>query len=325
MTAMPALGISIATFSGIPYADYVAIAREAEDAGFAALLSPEGNNDVLLCLHAAAKATTRIKLASFIANIYYREPVLCAAAAEMLQTESNGRFILGLGTSHRPALDALGIERGDSRARLRHYVEVVRRGLGGEPVSRTGMRLRASATPVPIHFGALVKETARLAGEIADGLMLYVAAPERMRMMIDAARAEAERHGRKPSEVSIVTAFPIFLADDRKRALDAARRGLAFYVTLPFYNRVIANAGFETEARAVASAISRGNFAEAAASMSDRLVDWLAAAGPVEHCLERLAQYRALNPDLAVIAPNAVGEDYAAAVRRAIKVFSRAM
>ncbi|MGH9576940.1 MAG: LLM class flavin-dependent oxidoreductase, partial [Terriglobales bacterium] len=119
---MAKLAISISTFSGIPYADYVRLAGEAEDAGFAAVMSPEGNNDVLMCLLDVAKATSRIKIASFIANIYYREPVLCAAAAEMLQTESNGRFILGLGTSQRPALAALGVNRGDSRARLRRYV-----------------------------------------------------------------------------------------------------------------------------------------------------------------------------------------------------------
>ncbi|MGH7949289.1 MAG: LLM class flavin-dependent oxidoreductase [Candidatus Binataceae bacterium] len=322
---MAKLGISISTFSGIPYADYVRLACEAEDAGFTAVMSPEGNNDVLMCLHDVAKATACIKIASFIANIYYREPVLCAAAAEMLQTESNGRFILGLGTSHRPALDALGIDRGDSRTRLRHYVDVIRRGNGGEPVSRMGMRLRKVATPVPIHFGALVKETARLAGEIADGLMLYIAPPDRMRMMIDAARSEAVRHNRKASDFSIVTGFPVFLADDRKRALDAARRGLFFYVTLPFYNRVIAKAGFETEAAAIASATARGDFAGAVTAMSDRLVDWLAAVGPAEHCLERLAQYRALDPDLVAIAPNPVGEDYAAGVRRAIMTFAKAI
>ncbi|MGH7864151.1 MAG: hypothetical protein ACREQB_04120, partial [Candidatus Binataceae bacterium] len=95
--------------------------------------------------------------------------------------------------------------------------------------------------------------------------------------------------------------------------------------TLPFYNRVIAKAGFQTEAGAVASAASRGDFTGAAAAMSDRLIDWLAAAGTAEHCLERLARYRALNPDLVTIAPNPVGEDYADSVRRAIKTFATAI
>jgi len=318
------LGISIATLSGIPYADYVRLACEAEDAGFAAVMSPESNNDVLMCLHAVAKATSRIKLASFIANVYYREPVLCAAAAEMLQTESDGRFILGLGSGPPQTLAGLGIERGNARDRLRRYVEVIRRAHRGEPLAATGIRVRAPAMPVPIHFGALVKETARLAGEIADGVMLYIAPPDRMRMMIDTTRAQAQRHGRTASDVSITTGFPVFLAHDRKSGLEAARRGLFFYVTLPFYNRVIARAGFEAEVSAIASATSRGDFAGAVAAMSDRLVDWLAAAGSAEYCLERLAQYRALEPDFVVIAPNPVGEDYPAAVRRAIKLFSPA-
>jgi alkanesulfonate monooxygenase SsuD/methylene tetrahydromethanopterin reductase-like flavin-dependent oxidoreductase (luciferase family) len=318
------LGISISTFSGLSYADYAALAREAEDAGFDAVLSPEGNNDVLMCLYAAAKATRRATLASFIANIYYREPVLCAAAAEMLQSESGGRFILGLGTSHPTALDAIGVARGDARARLRACVDVVRRMNAGEPVSARGMRLRKPKTPVPIHVGALVKETARLAGEIADGVMLYLASPERMRELAETARAEAAVHGRQPGALAIVAACPVFLSDSRARALDAARRALWFFVSLPFYNRVLARAGFEREARSVADAASRGDHAAAAGSMSERLIDWLAAVGPAEHCLERFAEYRALAPDLFVIAPNPVAEDYAGAVRSAIRSLSRA-
>ena len=170
MTGVAALGLSISTFSGLPYEDFVGLAREAEDAGFDGVFIPEGPNDVMMCCFALAHSTSRIKIATWIANIYFREAVLAAASAEMLQSVSRGRFIFGLGVSHRPALEGLGIDMGDARKRLRKYVEVVRKGHKGEPVSALGMRLRIPPAAVPIHFGALVKQTAQLAGELAAAL-----------------------------------------------------------------------------------------------------------------------------------------------------------
>jgi alkanesulfonate monooxygenase SsuD/methylene tetrahydromethanopterin reductase-like flavin-dependent oxidoreductase (luciferase family) len=65
-------------------------------------------------------------------NIYLREPALCAIAAEMVQEAANGRFILGLGVSHRPALEARGIEMGNARDRLRRDAEMIRKAFRGE-------------------------------------------------------------------------------------------------------------------------------------------------------------------------------------------------
>ena len=320
---MSNLGISISPFSGMRYHDFVTLAREAEDAGFEGVFVPEGPNDVMMCCYAIAKATSRITIGSWIANVYFREPVLCAASAEMIQSESNGRFVLGLGVSHRPALSGLGIEMGNPRERLRKYVEVIRKGHRGEPVSSIGMRLRKTSTPVPIYFGALVKETAVLGGELADGLMLYLAWPERMRLEIDAAVTEAARHGRPRESLRITMGIPTFLDDDRERALNAARRGLAFYLALPFYNRILARNGFEAEARGVADGFASRNMESAAASVSDRLIDAIAIAGPVSRCLERIEVYRAAGADLPIVVPNVVHDDYVNAVRRTIAVLAK--
>ena len=85
------------------------IAREAEDAGFSAVLSPEGGNDGLLSCFAMAQATKRIHIGTAIAIIYNRQPTLCAAAAVMVQEASAGRLVLGIGVGHRPVLESMGI------------------------------------------------------------------------------------------------------------------------------------------------------------------------------------------------------------------------
>lgn len=324
---MPGLGVTIRPTATASYREFAVLAKEIEDAGAAGVFVPEAiANDALLSCLAIARETRRIKIASWIANIYLREPALCAAGAAMVQEESAGRFILGLGVSHRPALGGLGIEMGNARDKLRGYTTTIRRLLAGEPLSPTfALRIRKPATPLPIYFAALAKETARLAGEIGDGVMLYLCSPERARESASAAREVAARHGRKPADVAVTVGMPVYLHDDRATALKAARTGLAFYASLPFYNRLLARSGFENEAGTVMAAAQKGDTAGARAAMTDQMIDSVALVGPAAHCLERLAAYRAAGAELPVIVPNSVGEDYAAGVRRTLKAFAKAI
>ena len=184
--------------SGIPHPDFLQLAREIEGAGFSGVFIPEANNDALMCSYAVAGATKRVAIGSWIVNIYLREPTLCAAAAEMVQDAADGRFILGLGVSHRPALQARGIEMGNARDRLRRDTTVIRATLSGE-TAMFGMKFRQPKKAHSIYYAALALETARLGGELADGLMLCT--PERMRKSIEVAHETAKQHGRKPSDI----------------------------------------------------------------------------------------------------------------------------
>jgi len=185
------------------------------------------------------------------------------------------------------------------------------------------MRLRPAS--IPIYFGTLTKQTAKLAGELADGIMLYLASPDRIKSEIELCLGEAARHGRNPYAIKTTVGLPAFVDADLARAREAARRSLYFFAGLPFYNRILARAGFEAEARALADALMRRDFPAAIASISDRLIDWLALAGPAERCIERIAQYRASGAELPIVVPNVVSGDYANTVRNAIAVFSRSI
>src|SRR5713101_2948778 len=205
---MTACGVSISPFSGIPYSELVQLAREAEEARFSGVYVPEASNDALMCSYAIARDTRRIQIGTWIVNIYLREPTLCAAATEMVQDAADGRFILGLGVSHRPALEARGIEMGNARVRLRRDTEIIRKTLAGETMM-FGMKFRQPKKLVPIYYAALALETARLGGELADGLMLYLCTPERTRRSAEVAHEEARKHGRKPSAVTITVGLPV--------------------------------------------------------------------------------------------------------------------
>jgi alkanesulfonate monooxygenase SsuD/methylene tetrahydromethanopterin reductase-like flavin-dependent oxidoreductase (luciferase family) len=319
---MAACGFSLSTISGISYDEFVQLARETEDAGFSGVFIPEAVNDALMCSYAVAKATRRVQIGTWIVNIYLRDPGLCAAAAEMVQDAADGRFVLGLGVSHRPALEARGIEMGNARDRLRRDTVALRKTFSGE-ASMFGMKFRAPKKPIPIYYAALALQTARLGGELADGLMLYLCTPERMRQSIEASREVAREHGRKPSDVVMTVGLPVFLHDDLKRAYAAAQRGLSFYAALPFYNRLIARSGFENAANTIMEAAKRGDANAMSAAVTEPMVDALALVGPPSRCIERLEQYRKLGAELPIIVPNPINEDYASCVRQLLKVFAK--
>ena len=305
-----------------PYSGFVQLARETEDAGYAGVFIPEALNDALMCSFAVANATKRVNIATWIVNIYLREPALCAISAEMVQEAAGGRFVLGLGVSHRPALEARGIDMGNARTRLRHDTETIRKAFRGE-LEMFGMKFPSPSRPIPIYFAALALETSKLAGELADGLMLYMCPPERMRKSIDAANQVAKDTGRPKDSLTMTCGIPVFLHDDLKTAYDAARRGLSFYGALPFYNRIMARSGFAEPAARIMEAAQRRDTAAMAAAITNELIDAVALAGPASRCIERLAAYREQGADVVVLAPNAVNEDYASAVRRIHKAFAK--
>jgi alkanesulfonate monooxygenase SsuD/methylene tetrahydromethanopterin reductase-like flavin-dependent oxidoreductase (luciferase family) len=302
--------------------EFVQLARETEDAGFGGVYIPEAVNDALMCSLSVANATKRITVATWIVNIYLRDPALCAIAAETVQEAAQGRFILGLGVSHRPALEARGIEMGNARDRLRHDTEIIQKALRGE-LEIFGRKFPTPSHPIPIYFAALAMETSKLAGEMADGVMLYMCPPQRMRKSMDAANEVAKQRGRAPGSLTMTCGVPVFLHDDLKVAYEAARRGLAFYGAMPFYNRIMANSGFAEAAAKIMEALKRRDSNAMVAAVTNELADSVALIGPASRCTERLAAYSEQGADVLILAPNAVNEDYPTAVRRIHKEFAK--
>src|SRR5262245_55440272 len=85
------------------------VAREAEAAGFDAIFAAEVNNDVLATALLMGTATQQIQVGTWVCNIYLRHPYVCAQGAALASAATGGRFILGLGVSHPPVNQALGI------------------------------------------------------------------------------------------------------------------------------------------------------------------------------------------------------------------------
>lgn len=322
---MARLALNLAFYTGDPYQDLVRLGLEAEESGYDFLLVPEGveGNDALLCCYILAAATSRIRIGTNVANIYLRDPSLCAVTAATIQQASQGRFILGIGPSHRPVLQTMGIEMGNARDHLRKYTMAVRQAFSGERAKNLGVHFPHAGEPVPIYFGALTLQTARMAAELADGLLLVHCTPQRLAQMIRATREGARNFGRRPDVVSVVTTVQAYVHEDLQLAREAARSGMALYMGLPYYNRLLHNSGFVAEARAGAAAWEKGDQAGLAAAASDRLIDAVTIYGPAARCRERLAALSETGVDMIAIMPGAVGgEDTLFSVKRCLAAFA---
>ncbi len=235
----------------------VDLARLAEALGYESVWVTHGSGrDSFLVLAAYGAATTRLGLGNGVVPIYPRHPVTMAQAALTLSEVTGGRFTLGLGVSHRASMEAmLGLSLREPLAVMREYVAVLRGALGGT-VAFAGRHYRVKWSLVvrerpaapPIYLAALSRNMLELAGEIADGAVLWLCSPGYVRdVAVPALERGRARAGKTLAGFEIVAAVPLAISDDAPGALVAFRAELARYLTLPFYRAMLEASGLGKE------------------------------------------------------------------------------
>ena len=235
----------------------VELAKSAERLGYDSLWVTHGlGRDSFLVLAAYGAATSRIGLGNGVVPIYPRHPVTMAQAALTLNEMTANRFRLGIGVSHAASMEEmLGLRVVEPLVAMREYVAVLRGALG-EGSDFTGRHYRARwamAVPrrppaPPIYLAALSAKMLELAGEIADGVILWLCPPEYVRTVAVPAIARGRRRANRSLDgFEIVAAVPLAVADDRAAALKAFRAELARYASLPFYRVMLETAGLRRE------------------------------------------------------------------------------
>ncbi len=314
---MARLGIVVVRPGEMSFTEMQDLAREAESAGVEAVFSPEFMNDALSNCHLMAQATSKVKVGTWIANIYLRHPALCAQTAVAIDDTSKGRLLLGLGVSHRPLVEGIYKEKMDKpREFLREYITTVHGITSGKGYPGAPMQPRAATYKVPIYVGALALGTVELCGEMADGVMLYLCPVSRMPRVMAALEKGAAKTGRSLSSVDITTGLPSCISDDENAARTTAKNNLAFYGGLPFYNKLFQSSGFVAEAEALAKGNANG--------VSDRMAEAVSLIGSPSRCREQLAAFREAGVQLPIIVPVAIPgqQTNAQAVRKAIETFA---
>src|SRR6185503_16308925 len=192
----------------------VDLARRAEALGYDSVWVTHGSGrDSFVVLSAYAAATTRLGVGNGVVPIYPRHPVAMAQAALTLSELSAGRFRLGIGVSHRVSMEAsLGLTLREPLAVMREYVGVLRGALGGATAFdgrhykvNWSLALPERPPTPPIYLAALSVKMLELAGEIADGVVLWLCSPDYVRTVaVPALERERARAGKTLDGFEIV-------------------------------------------------------------------------------------------------------------------------
>ena len=249
------------------------LAVEAEQRGFAGLAVP-GTGGVLAMCASLAHVTSSIAFWSSIQPIYLAHPSDVAAAAAHIHEISGGRFRLGLGVSHAPMLDRMGLSTGKPLADMRDFVGRVRKAERG-----------AEVMP-PIWLAALRDKMLELSVEIADGAVWANASQSYT-------PAQIARMPRRPETFSdtfsLAAMVPTVIDADLDAARAIHRRTLGAYIVLPNYRNYWKLAGYGDEMTAIEAALAGGDRDAATAAMSDRWVDDCTVSGSADVVRDRLA------------------------------------
>jgi alkanesulfonate monooxygenase SsuD/methylene tetrahydromethanopterin reductase-like flavin-dependent oxidoreductase (luciferase family) len=303
-TSRQALGFALRDVR--PWAGLAAAVREGERLGYERLFLPEipGGRDAVATLSALASEAPGLGLATGILPMTARSALATAMAAATLQERSGGRFVLGLGTGPA-APGALG--------RLRGLVTTLRRLLAGERVELEGRALRLHPPPdppPPIWISALGPKAVRLAGAVADGVLLNWCTPERV-AVARAELAEGAREGGRAADAITVGAYVrACLVPDEAAALRAMRVAAGEYAAIPAYRNQAATLGLGADADVAAAAFRAGRPDD----VPEAFVRALGLLGDPAVARSRVDRYREAGLTLPIVYPVAT-EDAAASVR----------
>lgn len=291
------------------------LAQAAETLGYDLVLVPEGyRNDAASVLGLVAGRTRHIGLASAVMQIPARPPATAALTAATLDALSGGRFRLGLGLSNPDVSEGwYGVSFDRPLERTREYVEVVRAALRGGPVTYRGRHFALppagrKAAPLhlyteghrphlPIYLGAVGPRNLRLAGEIADGWLGALTAPEEVRAAVrQIARGRAAR-GATPDGFEVIPCVPTAVADDVFEAADQLRGQYTYLMGIGapetnFFCALARRMGFEADVARIAELVRSGDRSAAAAAVPLDFIDATALIGDEERIAGRMHAYR---------------------------------
>jgi probable F420-dependent oxidoreductase len=276
--------------------------RRADGLGYDSIYTTHvAGRDSLTLLMAYASVSERVRLGTGVVPIFSRTPVAMAQSAATIDEFSGGRMVLGIGVSHQVTVESwYGSRIEQPVAEMREYVDALRAMFEGRdcpPGKRFPTRFRFMGleprADLPIYIAGLSPNMLRLAGEVADGVMLWLCNPDYIRQVIvPEVAAGRERAGKGLEGFDIVAAVPAAVTDDQAGAFETMRGDLITYWSLPFYRAMIERSGYDADIAAFDAGMKAGDLDKAEEGISDRFLDALTAIGSPDEVREGVERYR---------------------------------
>ena len=231
----------------------VSEAQRAEQEGFAFLSLPNiFGLDAIGALSIAGRETSTIELSTGVVPAQPRHPFAMAQQALTAQAACGGRFVLGIGLSHKLVIvDLLGLSFAQPAKQMREYLEVLMPLARGEAASFEGELYRVNVglslpgvPPLPVVVAALGPRMLELTGELADGTATWMTGERTLADHIVPILTRAAAGAGRP-QPRVIGALPICLVSDAGAAREAASKIFAMYGTLPSYRAMLDREGAE--------------------------------------------------------------------------------
>ncbi len=262
-------------------------------------------------LSAVSVKTSTQKIGSSIINIYSRSPSVIAMGAATVDTLSNGRLILGLGTSSLPIIDDFhGYKFENPIQRMKEYVEIIRLILSGKQVKYTGeifnlngfsLLIKPKRETIPIYLAAVNQKMVDLAWNIGDGVIFYLRPLNEMKKTI------SKMQTRK--KINITCQIITCVAEDSEKAVERAKKTVAFYVSVgKVYRDFLAKNGFKNDTDNIFAEFKKTGFKSNHQFVSDSMIKSLCISGNSEECKKQLQNFRQTGLDLPIIQFNPIGD-----------------
>lgn len=282
-------------------------ARLAEELGYHSIWVPEAwGYEQFQLLTEIALATRTLRLATGIANVFSRSPALLAMSAATLDEISGGRVILGLGTSGKNVVENFhGVPYRKPLTRLRETIGVCRTLWAGErltPEQATlfdlrhfKLEMKPLRPDIPVYVASLQDKAIREIGRSADGWVPTFWPYRHLRDGMALVAEGAREAGRDPARIETTPFVAVVPLDDVDAARAMVKPTVSFYIggMGVYYHALFCRYGFRENADLVRDLYAKGQRREAAAAVSDELIDAIAICGPPAACRERLAEWRA--------------------------------
>ena len=301
--------------SGADLKEYAGI---AEGAGYESLWVTERyfHEETFSLLGFLAAVTQNIKLGLGVANPYTRNPALLAMASATLDRISGGRFMLGLGRSERSVIrDRMGIPYSNPLSTMEEAVSIIRDLLAGSRVTSTEGRFRLGnvhletqpvQTNPPIYLAAIGPKALRLAGAIADGVLLNAYAPTGyVRYAVAEIRKAALEAGRDPDSIDIACMLVVRLTEDPESIWSSLKQRIVRLLEEPNVGEILLEkGGFDPSILGPLRAAAQKDGGQGAIDLvSDEMVDSFYLVGGASRCKERIAEYREAGVELPLLLP----------------------
>lgn len=262
-------------------------------------------------LGAISSRTSTQNIGSSIINIYSRSPAAIAMGAVTVDTISEGRIILGLGTSSLPIVeDFHGYKFEKPLQRMREYVEIIKLITSGKPITYSGklfnlknftLLIKPQRESIPTYIAAVNQKMVSLTWEIGDGVIFYLRPKNEMKKTIQ--KMQSKR------KIDVTCQIITCVSENPDKAIERAKKTLAFYISVgKIYREFLAKNGFEDETTNIFEEFKKSGFRSNHELVSDSMLKDLTVCGTPEDCKKQLNDFKQIGIDLPIMQFNPVGD-----------------